>query len=297
MPFYCLKNFFKMTEKNKGRKDKRIVDTVIAPKGNKRVSLPASATVEASLVIPLYVYMVLAVAYVLEMISVKSTMQQAMYSSIRELARYAYTAQDSGLIQSDGVKSAVSVGMAKAFLLKNLPEKFAAESRIKGGTAGIRVSGSRLLANGNELCLKVTYTIENPFDIFGIGRISICQQCASAAWLGEDYTEYTKEQQREDTIVYITIHGTVYHRDKQCRYLNPTIQKVTTSALQNLRNVSGGKYYACERCVKNREGVEVYITDYGDRYHNDVNCSGLKRSVFSVPLSKVGDKRPCSKCG
>lgn len=297
MPFYCLNNFLKTTEKNKKRKDKRIVDTVIAPEGSKRVSLPASATVEASLVIPLYVYMVLAVTYVLEMISMKSTMQQAMYSSVRQLARHAYTAQASGLIQSDCAKTVVSVGMAKAFLMENLPEKFAVESRVKGGTAGIRVGNSRLLANGNELCLKVAYTIENPFDIFGIGKIDICQQCVSAAWLGADDTETSKEQQGEDAVVYITIHGTVYHRDKKCSYLNPTIEKVPVLALQNLRNTSGGKYYACERCVKNQAGGEVYITGYGARYHNNVNCSGLKRSIFSVPLSEVRDKRVCSKCG
>ena len=52
--------------------------------------LPASATVEASLVIPLYM---LAVAYVIQIIGIKSTMYKAMYNSTRQLAAYAYAVE------------------------------------------------------------------------------------------------------------------------------------------------------------------------------------------------------------
>ena len=55
--------------------------------------LPASATVEASLVIPLYIYAVLAVAYVIQIIGIKSTMYKAMYNSTRQLAAYAYAVE------------------------------------------------------------------------------------------------------------------------------------------------------------------------------------------------------------
>lgn len=42
----------------------------------------------------------------------------------------------------------------------------------------------------------------------------------------------------------------------------------------------------------------IYITNTGTRYHNNINCSELKRTVHEVRLSDVKDtKRPCNKCG
>lgn len=289
--FYCFKQFKENIEMNKNRKDKRIIHTVIAPKSNKKACLPASATVEASIVIPLYVYAVLAVAYVIQIINIKSTMMQAMYNDVRQLARYAYSDKTSEEAKT------VSLSIAKIFLLNNLPPDFSTQSKIVGGTAGISVYGSEILEHNNEIDLTVSYTVKNPFDIFGIGKMNIRQKCVSGAWLGEDFIRNAENKENNDTIVYITISGTVYHKDKTCSYLNPSIQSIFAVGVENQRNASGGKYYSCERCVRNAVPDTVYITDYGDRYHVDINCSGLKRSIFSVPLSKVSDKRACSKCG
>lgn len=295
VPFYDLTQFIYYT-KNKFKKDKRIVHTVITPKSNRKAYLPASATVEASIVIPLYMYAMLAVTYVIQLISIKSTMMQAMYNDVRQLCRYAYSYKALAGSDTENGKGAVSLSMAKIFLLNSLPKDFAIQSRIVGGEAGISVYGSEILVHDNEIILKVSYTVKNPFDFFGIGKIKIQQQCVSGAWLGEDDSSISNES-ADDTIVYITISGSVYHMDKQCSYLNPSIHNVHYSGIESQRNVSGGKYYPCERCVKDAVSDTVYITGYGERYHVDVNCSGLKRSIFSVPLSKVSEQRACSKCG
>lgn len=269
--FYCFKKF---KENIKNRKDKRIVYTVIAPKSNKKAYLPASATVEASIVIPLYVYAVLAVGYLIQIINIKSTMMQAMYNDVRQLAKYAYFCEGN-----------------------SLPKDFSGQRNLVGKTAGISSYNSEIVMYNNEIYLKVSYTVKNPFDFFGIGKTKIQQQCVSGAWRGEDYVGNTGNKENNDAMVYITISGTVYHKEKTCSYLNPSIQSISVACIENQRNASGGKYYSCERCVRNTEPDIVYITDYGDRYHVDINCSGLKRSIFSVPLSKVSDKRACSKCG
>ena len=41
----------------------------------------------------------------------------------------------------------------------------------------------------------------------------------------------------------------------------------------------------------------VYITDYGDRWHSSLSCSGLKRSIYMIRKTKATDKRMCKKCG
>ena len=65
--------------------------------------------------------------------------------------------------------------------------------------------------------------------------------------------------------------------------------------VSSLRNASGGKYSPCEKCGGDGS-VIVYVTNEGDRYHNTIECSGLKRSVRCVPLSEAGGRSPCSRC-
>ena len=75
--------------------------------------LPASATVDASLVIPLYIYAVLAVAYVIQIIGIKSTMYKAMYNSTRQLAAYAYAVERTERFSGATAKKAVTSALAK----------------------------------------------------------------------------------------------------------------------------------------------------------------------------------------
>ncbi len=301
-------------KKNKKEKDKRIVLTVFAPKRSKRVFLPASATVEAALVIPLYIYAVLAIVYVIQMTGIQSTMYKAVYDSTRQLARYTYAVEKSGVTsgssedasesdtesiksltaQTGGAKASVTSALARQYLLGNLPADYEKNNKIQGGTAGIQVHAAFSQEADNEICLKVTYRLNNPFDVFGIGAVKITQQCSSAAWLGQAAGEDGSDTDSNER-VYITAQGTVYHKSRACTYLNPSIRQITQEQLDTARNSSGAKYYLCERCG-GRSSAGIYITDYGDRYHYDRNCSGLKRSILCVPLSQVQDKSPCSKC-
>ena len=52
--------------------------------------LKASATLEATLVIPLYVYAVLAVMFVIRLLNVYVDVDRAAYNTAREMCKYAY---------------------------------------------------------------------------------------------------------------------------------------------------------------------------------------------------------------
>lgn len=253
-----------------------------------RIRYEASATVEAALVLPLYIYAVLAITCLLQVMNIKSTVRNAVYDDVRQLSRYVFTVSDSKL------SSLVYEQLARKILLENLSDDFFENSGIVGGKSGISLSGSSFLKENNEITLKVTYYLKNPFDIFGIGKTKVSQQFTACAWLGETQVECGYSDTKQ---VYVTTDGSVYHESKTCSYLNLSIESVKYESVGSRRSADGSRYYACEQCAEGAASSIVYITSYGTRYHNDRNCSGLKRSVFCVPLSEVSDRRACLKCG
>lgn len=134
-----------------------------------------------------------------------------------------------------------------------------------------------------------------PYGVLGFGSQSTVQKAVVRAWIG-----YAGEEDfgRAETFVYITPEGTVYHKSADCTYLRLSIRSIPAGGLETARNLSGSGYDPCETCVKNEAPAgSVYVTDYGDRYHNRRSCSGLKRTVMMVPLREAAGRRACSKCG
>ena len=99
-------------------------------------------------------------------------------------------------------------------------------------------------------------------------------------------------------MVYVTVSGSVYHKKLNCSHLNLSVTKVSGGNVSSRRNENGEKYHACESCSRGQApGSTVYITKSGNRYHNDKNCSGLKRSVRLVKESEAGNLHACKRCG
>ena len=103
----------------------------------------------------------------------------------------------------------------------------------------------------------------------------------------------------EDSMVFITENATVFHKDSNCTHLKLSIHQTFLSNVPELRNLDGGKYKPCEKCGKKGFGEVVIITKEGDRYHSDISCSGLKRTVRSVTQQEARSMglSPCSRCG
>jgi hypothetical protein len=122
--------------------------------------------------------------------------------------------------------------------------------------------------------------------------IQIKQRARMRDWRGVDITD-------DKDMVYITKTGKVFHRNKNCRYLNVRLRKVDYNAVANLRNDNGEKYSRCEICGRDWNGTnaQVYITTDGNRYHVHGNCSGISRYVLMIHEKDVGNRKPCSLCG
>ncbi len=120
---------------------------------------------------------------------------------------------------------------------------------------------------------------------------------AARAWTGRDEQSASGDGLESYTYVYVTESGSVYHISSTCTHINLSIHSASVSEISELRNESGGRYTACEICIEDENvSGSVYITNEGNRYHDSLSCSGLKRTVRMVEISKVNGLRLCSRC-
>ncbi len=272
-----------------------IISKVYTPIIHGRVQfLRASATVEASFVMPLFIYAITAVLYLLQIIMIKQDISVAAYNSVRTLSKYSY-AYDK-LTESEKEVSAIT---AYGIFLTELGVDYAKENYIVGGNAGLVLAGTDVLADGAGISITVTYAVKNPFDVFGLGVVTLTQTYESQGWLGDKELPQDVLDAKINKLVYITIFGDVYHTQRECAYIALSLMAVSADNLENMRNLGGGKYYPCETCIVTdweKSGKTVYVTEYGNRYHSAPDCSGIKRTVIAVPLSQIRNRHQCTKC-
>lgn len=118
---------------------------------------------------------------------------------------------------------------------------------------------------------------------------NIVQSATCRAWIG--FTEL----ETEETYVYITPEGSVYHLYADCTHLDLSIQRVSIVRARSAENEYGEKYRKCEVCDE-AFGVFVYITSEGNCYHSKRSCSGLKRTIQRVSFSEAQGRRGCIRC-
>lgn len=269
--------------------------------GKRRVSfrLPAafmaSMTVEAAFVLPLFLFAFLNIISIIEIYRVQSNMSAAMHMASKEMAVYAYEYKaafkgDVGKLESLGL----SYGYASNRVGQILGEKYLDGSPINGGFSGIGWDNSSVLEKDDCIDLIATYTVKPPAAVVGFGEFNMYNRAFARAWTGYDNAAAAKREGDEE-LVYITPSGTVYHKSVTCAYLKLSIAAVGKTTVEDKRNESGAKYYPCEECGSIDKNT-VYITDYGARYHSTLQCSKLKRTILTVPISEVGGRGACSKC-
>lgn len=150
--------------------------------------------------------------------------------------------------------------------------------------------------NEDLIELKKERKIKSVFSILPVPDYKLMAKCVVKPWVGYQVIK-RKTRDEEETLVYITEYGSVYHKKRDCTHLSLSVSITSMSAVIKEKNKDGEFYESCEFCGKNGFASAVYITAYGDKYHTSVNCRGLKRIVKSVPLSEVSGKRVCKKCG
>ena len=242
----------------------------------------ASFTLEAAVILPLLACFFVSVLFFFRVMQIEIIVQKTLDDTGRKLAVY--------LAEKEG---GVELLEAEALFLKELTGKELPEKYIENGRLGILLLSSQF--DEREVALEATYRIKLPIQMFAIDGLWVRQNAVCRKWngwkpdqAGGDHEEW----------VYITETGRAYHREDTCSYLDLSIRSVKPEQLDNLRNENGGKYHPCSECVDaEKANGNIYITNYGDRYHNDLNCSGIKRTIYMVKLRDVGGRTPCKRCG
>ncbi len=162
---------------------------------------------------------------------------------------------------------------------------------IENGADGLDMSGS-VIDDGEYVDLIVSCELIPATDLFGIIKVQVKRRCLAHMMCG-----YENGYFPDGEYVYIADDSEVYHSDRNCSHIRLTVMSVSGHEIGALRNNSGSRYRPCELCRSSIGDDELYITPEGDRYHNRISCSGLKRTVRVVRKSEAGDRRPCSRCG
>jgi hypothetical protein len=261
-----------------------------------------SLSLEAAFTLPLFIFAIITLLSWLEIFRAYTDIETTMCQAGREAALYAaaediidnYTDTDGNT--GDLVSSVLADGYAYAKLTSNYTEGNGQSTKVTKGTLSIlSFAESKASVSAGYIDYSLAYTARPLCNYFNLFGVSLSHRCYLHTWTGYDVSGNSVSDNNE-RMVYITETGTVYHLSRSCTYLDLSIHAVDASVISDIRNSSGAIYYECELCNPSLEGV-VYITDYGDRYHSSLTCSGLKRTVSEVPLSEVEDTMNCcSRC-
>lgn len=259
------------------------------------LSTKGSFTLEAAVLVPLFTGFLVAILFFFRVIQVQENLYEAMVHTGRTLSVTAFGEQFG---VGEEVLTPVSYVAANAAVHKRYQSGFTDQDQayrfLISGMPGLSLLRSD--TTGDFIDLKADYSVRLPIDFFGSKWILGAQECKVRKWNG--YQKDAAGTETDDEIwVYITPHGTVYHKDRNCNYLDLTIRSVDRSSVDHLRNKDGSCYYACEVCGNRKTAGAYYITDYGTSYHTSITCSGLRRSIQMVRLSECEGRGPCSKCG
>lgn len=277
----------------------------------KNQKYPGSLTLEAAILLPLFLFFMMTMLSLMEMLYFYETVEQSLHQIGKKMAIYVPAAgivteifseeREEGNSDVDSTEiGRIAADMlgeqyVKNNLINGMMQQELNSSGVVGGSGGLSLLYSKIMTEGDVIDLVVSYKIEPRNNFFFLPAYPVLNRCRVRAWTGYVVAPDTVNDAGE-RMVYITETGTVFHLTNTCTYLDLSIQPVTSGDLAQYRNQSGGIYGRCELC--GGEDAEIYfITDYGDCYHTSLVCSGLKRTITQIPISQVGDRHACSRCG
>lgn len=258
------------------------------PKGGmalrKDMVFKGSMAFEGSLVLPIFLFFIMTVLLGLEAVRFQSDVQEALHQAGNRAAFEGYL-----------IKYARGEGTdAKGQIREYLDNQVYPYLCVTGGAEGVQIKELSQAEGNGEIELLAEYGFKPFVSCLPIGEIKVRDRFLGHLWVGYRGGAGWSGGEKE-VYVYVTRTGSRYHLSCQCTYLGVRPATADYSEISGMRNMSGGKYYACQRCKPAKGGI-VYYTKDGQAYHGRSDCPALKRTVYMIPLSEAGGYGACSKC-
>lgn len=255
----------------------------------------ASMTVEAALLVPIFLFLMLNLLCGIRFIEMQSRILAASHQIQRQVMVYGYGTQKADFMENLGITGEwLSIGFLKEMIKKEI--KADGGAQVDLDVSKIMLSGSDINSEKGTVNLQVSYLAKTIFPQIGGVKIYLGTNLFGHMFSGYRGDEEESNTSDHDEMVFITKEGTVYHCNRNCRYLTLSISEVEKEEVSKKRNMDGERYRSCDMCVS--QSIDCYyITDYGTSYHGSLMCPGLKRTIYTIKRSEVGNRGCCVKCG
>lgn len=241
----------------------------------KRLNNKGSTTVEAALALPIFLFVMLAF-YVMGQCKLA---ELAVYEAAIETAEYdaefAYISSPDLLL--------TNLKFDEYLDDRNVVKKY-----VDGGLAGVSFLKTNFDDSGYIVIAESYSTI---VDLPMIPKLRSKKEFSikQKLYRGDGTGEETTFDAGEEAYVYVTDNRDVYHSTRACTHLNLSIREV------DIDYAKAGGFSPCERCGGSC-AQKCFITDQGRRFHTNIKCSGLKRTIYRVEKDSVSGLPGCGRC-
>lgn len=261
--------------------------TIKKSSGRKKVSFSACAslTLEAALVLPLFLYGGVILMMLFRVMDTQRQVQAAAEHVSEAISHTVCLAQYKETETFWNTAAAYAYGEAAVRTrIKHLPVRHVSLLR------------SSLLEDGETVDLVVDYEVNLPFSVLGLNCVKQTVRSYRRAWVGQEGTGGSEtEGEEDDVMVYIGKSSTRYHVNRTCHYLHNDLTALRAEEIPYCRNEEGRIYEPCARC-KSQTGQTVYLMPWGRHYHSTPSCSAINAYVKAVKKSQVEYLGVCSYC-
>lgn len=261
-----------------------------------------SMTVEASIVLPLFLFAMVTMTMPFSMMNRQRQVQAVVESVCEDLCRLAYVGYELEekkteiKLPEDGIELDFNMdGLEEGAMMAYAQVQV--RRKLDGGRVRkLSLMKSEFMEDGETIHLVANYEMALPFPVLGMPAIPMTSASCRRAWIGKDggWLDGTAGD-GDDEIVYVGKSSTRYHESRTCHYLYNQLTGVSREEIESQRNADGKKYHPCAVCGGGTGG-QVFIMKSGTSYHGSSSCTAIIAYVKAVRKSEVAHLGGCSYC-